>query len=206
VAVDVRRDASNRTLLGLPIGVGRTVELNRRLSDDEWERLVVRCREVFQAAGSTRSDGSLRQWANGNLRVLLEPSANGQRLRFGTVHSGARASISSGLALVGVSVVMGVAAAVGGGLAHAAIGVATMAFSGLGMIAFGGLRLPRWARLRAQQMESLAVQAAVRAANSGSFRLRVTLRRVARIDGCFIIVYENIACRTQPLATPTLIS
>lgn len=30
-----------RQFLGLPIGVGRTVDLDRRLSEEEWERLVV---------------------------------------------------------------------------------------------------------------------------------------------------------------------
>jgi hypothetical protein len=51
-----------RTILGLPIGVARTVNLNRRLTDQEWEHLVVQLREVFNAAGITRSDGSFRQW------------------------------------------------------------------------------------------------------------------------------------------------
>jgi hypothetical protein len=82
--LDVRRGAS-RTFLGLPLGVARTVNLNRRLTDAEWERLVVQLREVFDARGVTRSEGSLRQWTNGNLQVLLEPTdmdigcASGQR-------------------------------------------------------------------------------------------------------------------------------
>src|SRR5207249_11031546 len=59
-ALDVRLDAKSRTFLGLPIGVARTVNLNRRLTDEEWERLVVQLREVFNARGRTRSDGSLR--------------------------------------------------------------------------------------------------------------------------------------------------
>src|SRR2546425_8392593 len=87
-AVDVRLGAASRTILGLPIGVSRTVNLNRRLSDEEWERLVVQLREVFNARGRTRSEGSLRQWTNGNLQVLLEPTETGHRLRFGTLHGG----------------------------------------------------------------------------------------------------------------------
>ena len=92
-AVDIRLGTGSRTFLGLPIGVARTVNLNRRLTDDEWERLVVQLRDVFNARGRTRSDGSLRQWTNGNLQVLLEPTETGHRLRFGTVHGGARAAI-----------------------------------------------------------------------------------------------------------------
>src|SRR4051812_7964811 len=85
-SLDVRRESESRTLFGLPIGVARTVNLNRRLNDDEWERLVVQLREVFNARGTMRSEGSLRQWTNGNLQVLLEPTATGHRLRFRTVH------------------------------------------------------------------------------------------------------------------------
>src|SRR5882762_4041410 len=80
-AVDVRLGAASRTLFGLPIGVARTVNLNRRLTDEEWERLVVQLREVFNARGRTRVDGSLRQWTNGNLQVLLEPTETGHRRR-----------------------------------------------------------------------------------------------------------------------------
>src|SRR2546422_4666976 len=106
LALDVRVGASSRTILGLPIGVSRTVNLNRRLSDEEWERLVVQLREVFNARGSTRTDGSLRQWTNGNLQVLLEPIETGHRLRFGTVHGGARAAIGAGFAALGVTAIV----------------------------------------------------------------------------------------------------
>ena len=81
-ALDIRRETAARTFLGLPIGVARTVSLNRWLTDPEWERLVVQLRDVFNARGTTRSDGSLRQWTNGNLQVLLEPTETGHRLRF----------------------------------------------------------------------------------------------------------------------------
>lgn len=73
-----------RKFLGFPIGVGRTVELDRKLSEDEWDRLVVDARETFDARGTTRQDGSLRQWTNGNLQILLEPIPTGQRIRMRT--------------------------------------------------------------------------------------------------------------------------
>src|SRR4051812_18391869 len=56
----------SRTFLGLPIGVGRTVILDRRLTDAEWELLVVELRDVFGARGTMRAQGSLREWRNGN--------------------------------------------------------------------------------------------------------------------------------------------
>src|SRR2546422_2745827 len=105
-AVDVRLGGASRTFLGLRIGVARTVNLNRRLTDEEWERLVVQLREVFNARGRTRSEGSLRQWTNGNLQVLLEPTETGHRLRFGTLHGRARAAIGAGFAALGVTAIV----------------------------------------------------------------------------------------------------
>jgi hypothetical protein len=161
VGMDVRKRASQRTLLGLPIGLARTVDLNRRLTDDEWERLVVQLREVFNAHGATRSEGSLRQWTNGNLRVLLEPTETGHRLRFGTMHGAAMASIRGGMAAIGVMAVVAIATAITGTFGHALPGLAFIGVAGLGMAASGALRLPRWARLRGRQMDSLAAQVAL---------------------------------------------
>src|SRR5213083_2825422 len=157
-AVDVRLGAASRTLLGLPIGVARTVNLNRRLTDEEWERLVVQLREVFNARGRTRSEGSLRQWTNGNLQVLLEPTDTGHRLRFGTVHG---AAIGAGFGVLGVAAIVGVSGAIWGTLGDAMSGIALMAAAGVGMIVSGALRLPRWARLRERQMEALATRVAL---------------------------------------------
>src|SRR5947199_7598234 len=143
-AVDVRLGAASRTFLGLPIGVSRTVDLNRRLTDEEWERLVVQLREVFNARGRTRSDGALRQWTNGNLQVLLEPTATGHRLRFGTMHGAARASIGAGLAALGVTATIAIVSALDGSFVSAIPGMAFLLLAGLGMITRGALRLPRW--------------------------------------------------------------
>src|SRR5467141_5274938 len=159
-AVDVRLGPASRTLLGLPIGVSRTVNLNRRLTEEEWERLVVQLREVFNARGRTRSDGSLRQWTNGNLQVLLEPTETGHRLRFRTTHGAARASIGAGLAVLGVTAAVAISSALGGTLVDAIPGIALLFAAGVGMAANGALRLPRWARLRGRQMDALAAQMA----------------------------------------------
>ncbi len=159
--LDVRRGAQSRRFLGLPIGVARTVNLNRRLSDQEWERLVVLLREVFNARGVTRSDGSLRQWTNGNLQVLLEPTETGHRLRFGTLHGGASAMIGAGLTALGAAGVVAIVTSINGTLGAAMTGIGFMAVAGLGMIASGALRLPAWAKLRGRQMEAIATKVAL---------------------------------------------
>ncbi len=160
-ALDVRPSAESRTLLGLPIGVARTVNLNRRLTDVEWERLVVKLRDVFAARGVMRTEGSFRQWTNGNLQVLLEPTDEGHRLRFRTVHGAAMTSIRAGLFLLGIGAVTAIAAASGGHFMKGIPGVAFFSLIGVGMIANGALRLPSWARLRRRQMETLAEQVAL---------------------------------------------
>ena len=156
----MRRGGESRTILGLPIGVTRTVDLNRRLTDDDWERLVVQLREVFAARGTLRSDGSLRQWTNGNLQVLLEPTETGHRLRFRTVHGAAMASIRAGFFAFGMTAVTAIAAAAGGHFMKGIPGMVVLFLSGAAMFANGALRLPRWARLRQRQMEALAAEVA----------------------------------------------
>src|SRR5438034_10320554 len=141
-AVDIRLGTGSRTFLGLPIGVARTVNLNRRLTDEEWERLVVQLREVFNARGRTRSDGALRQWTNGNLQVLLEPTATGHRLRFGTMHGAARAAIGAGFMALGVTAIVALASAVGGYFPQAIPGMAPLLFAAVALIARRALRLP----------------------------------------------------------------
>ena len=159
-ALDIRRETAARTFFGLPMGVARTVNLNRRLTDHEWERLVVQLREVFNARGTTRSDGSLRQWTNGNLQVLLEPTEAGHRLRFRTLHGAARASMGAGLAVFGVTATVAVATAISGHLGDAIPEIVLLLAAGMAMIVNGALRLPGWARLRGRQMDALAAQIA----------------------------------------------
>src|SRR5919201_162065 len=81
--------ATTRRLLGLPIGVGRTVDLDRKLTQEDWERLVVDLRQTFDARGTLRQEGSLRQWTNGNLQALLEPTERGHRVRLRTFKANA---------------------------------------------------------------------------------------------------------------------
>lgn len=158
--LDLRGPGESHTRFGLPIGVGRTVSLPRRLSDEEWDLLVVRLREVFQASGRVQVEGSLRQWSNGNLRVMLEPAGSGQRLRFSTVNGAARELMRGGLATLGIAGVVAAALAAAGRLPDALPGIAVLTSLGLALFGSGALRLPRWASLRRRQMEALAEYAA----------------------------------------------
>jgi hypothetical protein len=162
-ALDHGGRPGGRSYLGFPVGVGRTVELDRRLTEEEWEHLVVDLRETFDARGRVSSHGSLRQWTNGNLQALLEPTPSGHRLRLKTVRGNAIALMSAGLGFVGVSTVMLVVGAVAGELGPTLGGVAGVAAMGLGIFAMGALRVPTWARTRRQQMEGVAARLALAA-------------------------------------------
>jgi hypothetical protein len=154
-------DQSTSKFLGLPIGVARTVELNRKLTDEEWDRLVVDLRETFNARGIVHHEGSLRTWRNGNLQALLEPTPDGQRLRLKTRKGNAQELMAVGGAMLGFASVMLAIAAVKG-----VVGADTGFLLGMGAIGTGGVAsltagvagLGRWARVRAQQMEAIAAR------------------------------------------------
>jgi len=158
-SLDLAGTSHTRRLLGLPIGVGRTVELGRKLSDEEWERLVVELRETFDARGRVRADGSLRQWTNGNLQALLEPTPNGHRLRLRTIHGSSRAFIAAGVAFAGTGVATLLASLLSGGSPDGTI--VRLLLAGIGMFSVGAIRLPLWASTRRRQMESIASRLAL---------------------------------------------
>ena len=149
-----------RTWLGLPVGVARTIDFGRNVSDAEWDRIVVTLRETFEARGRLQRDGSFRQWTNGNLQALLEPSATGHRLRLSTRKGDVTLRVLIGAALLIPSpVLFGVAAMSPNGLSTAGIiSVAATGVIGLASLLSVGLILPRWARTRAAQMEHIAAR------------------------------------------------
>lgn len=152
---------ASRTVLGLPIGVGRTIELGRKLTDAEWERLVVDLRETFDARGNVRYDGPFRQWTNGNLQALLEPTSSGHRLRLRTVKGSARSLMSGGVALVGIAAALTVTSVITGGFAQAGAALVQLSVLGVGLFGIGALGLPRWARQRGEQMDGIAERLAL---------------------------------------------
>jgi hypothetical protein len=161
-SLDIRPRAGTRTFLGFPVGVERTIELGRRLTEDEWERLVVELREVFGARGTVSASGSFRQWTHGNLQALLEPTQHGQRLRLRTT----KGSFPTSMAAGGMMLFAGIFTAVATGLAGhfagaAAIDAAIFSAVGTGIMGSAALRLPSWARLRGQQMDSITTRLAL---------------------------------------------
>jgi hypothetical protein len=151
---------AGRTLLGLPIGVGRTVEFDGPLSEQTWELLVSDLRETFQARGRVRYDGPFRQWTNGNLQALIEPTPRGYRLRLQTVKGDSQTLIIGGMTIAAGAAATTTALAAAGSLGSSGsmAGIGLMALVGMGMFAAGALRLPGWARRRSRQMEQITAR------------------------------------------------
>jgi hypothetical protein len=154
--LDRRGRATVRRFLGLPIGVGRTVSLQRTLTEEEWQRLVVDLRETFDARGRLRDEGPFRQWTNGNLQALLEPTATGHQLRLRTVKGDAYRTMTIGIATAAFSGILFAMRLLTG---HAdTTAVVALAASGIAMFGLGAAIVPRWARERQKQMEDIAAR------------------------------------------------
>ncbi|MEQ1911225.1 MAG: hypothetical protein ABMA15_20570 [Vicinamibacterales bacterium] len=167
------RAIRRETFMGMPVSVGRVVELPRPLTEHEWEILVGELRDTFAAPGRVGSQGAVREWANGNLRVLLEPTISGQQLRVTTLNRRLRflgsvgaAEILAGLAFLAT----GIPALFGGGLTAEAIMWLIPSFvvtgAGVGFLSWARLMLPRWASEREAQMEHIATHVRALVENS----------------------------------------
>lgn len=157
--IDIPRDTPKRAV-GVPVSVSRSVELPRKISEAEWEFLVTRLRETFEASGKLEAHGSLRQWANGNLRVMLEPGINGHRVRFVSLHSGIRARLIGGALAAGFGIVVTLAAAtVSSDAVAAAFGTSGMVGI-LGALVLGSAQTSarRWRDQRRTQFDALAAE------------------------------------------------
>lgn len=154
-SLDLADGVTARSFLGFPLAVGQTVELDRRLTDTEWERLVGDLRMTFGARGRVRSDGAFRQWSNGNLQALLEPTETGHRFRLRTLKGDARSLMNGGIALLLIALAVFLVSGVTGGVSDDWSTPLLLAVLGLGTFGAGALRLPGWAGTRRQQIEQV---------------------------------------------------
>jgi hypothetical protein len=142
------------TFLRIPVGVARTVALDRPLSDEEWGGLVAELRATFNASGSVRSDGTFREWRNGNLRVHAGPAPGGYQVDMRTSKGSARSLMTAGGAMAAIG---GTMVALGTLTVTASSGdAASLLAIGAGLFGVGILQVPAWARRRRQQFERIA--------------------------------------------------
>lgn len=157
-SLDAGGSAAVRSRMGVPFGVGRTVDLPRPLTDLEWQRLVVTLRETFGATGRIDVVGDLREWRNGNLRVLLEPTPSGSRLRMTTRKGDLAPLVAMSVSMLAVALILLVVGTISGNVDAAAS--LFLGLAGLATLGASVARMPFWARTRAAQMEEIAEEVA----------------------------------------------
>ncbi len=145
---------------GVPVSVGRVVDLPRRLTESEWDRLVVRLRDLFHARGKVVREGSLRSWANGNLQILMEPTAAGYRLRMRSLSQNGRGKLVGGGALAAAGTVLGAFGGVVGtvgsiDVAGLVLSVGVVGAAALALVGSGIAGLRRWIPLRDSQFRQI---------------------------------------------------
>lgn len=145
---------------GVPISVGRIVDLPDRLTDREWERLVVRLRDLFQARGTVTLEGSLRSWSNGNLQILQEPTRDGYRLRMRSLSNSVRGRLMGGGVLLTLTVILAALAVLGGGGIAEVLTILVLIGGGGGAL-FGSALLDarRWIPTRDAQFQEIGAMA-----------------------------------------------
>ncbi len=150
-----------RSYLGLPTGVRHVVELPAELDDADWDEIVALCRDTFEARGRIERDGSSHQWRNGNLHVMLERTARGQRLRMGSRRDMGRNAINGALGAAAFTVFLIAMLAAQGRLPEMRSLVLIVAFGlvSMGMGAWTAITTPQWARDRERQMQMIADRA-----------------------------------------------
>lgn len=148
-----------RTSWGMPVSVGRIVELQRPPTDREWELLVAEIRHTFGARGHVVTEGSLREWRNGNLHVAVEPTETGYRLRMGTYKGNALGSAAMGVGGVLMGLLFLLVMILEGKLARGFFLPAMFFALGGAGLASSVIALPRWATQREEQMKYIASRA-----------------------------------------------
>ncbi|MBT8401981.1 MAG: hypothetical protein KJO98_16015 [Rhodothermia bacterium] len=169
-SIEPATEIAAKTYLGFPVTVARTVQLPEAPSNEEWDEIVVDLRRTFDASGEVLQEGSLRQWRNGNLKALIEPSDTGSRLRLQSFHEMARNQLIGGLvfAVMNLAFIGAVVLAGKFGVNENTVLLSLMAAGGVGVFGHAAYRLRSWVATRGKEMEGVATRALARIRSSGS--------------------------------------
>ncbi len=157
-ASGVLRPARLEHTLGVPVGVSKEVVLPGELTDEAWSVLVSTLRAAFNAHGKETRTGVVREWRNGKLRIAVEPTPQGHRLRMSTQKD--RALTAPMIGSLSAFVYAAALAAAATTKPFLMVLAAVPAVIGAGLAAWPFLTLPKWARTRATQFDEVAREAA----------------------------------------------
>ena len=162
------RPATVQRQFGVPVAVAKEVTLPGALSESSWAVFVSACRSTFSARGQERVEGGVRVWRNGHLRIALEPTPDGPRLRFSTRRIVAPQSLTLG----GLGALMSATMLAAGASGRPALMAAAVvpALMSVGAFVWPFLRQPAWVREREAQFDALAQEATSLAASAAGVR------------------------------------
>ncbi|NQV73633.1 hypothetical protein HQ496_10950 [bacterium] len=159
-----------KRFLGLQTSVHRIIDLKAPLSDDSWDKLVVEIRQAFGARGKITREGKLREWSNGNLHILVEPTPHGHRLRMGTEKGSAKGFLWASISWIMAGIFIFISSALASGVDFSILFPAIFfAVAGIAGIGFTGLQLSQWRYDRADQMDAIG-SIALNLVSKGSLR------------------------------------
>jgi hypothetical protein len=160
------------TTFGHPRRVEHVVALTRAPTDDEWERMVVDLREVFDTKGTLDGQGNLRTWSDRHLHVHVEPDGDGYRIRLDDTHVDAPGVVAAGISCLAAAGLFGVLVMTREVSGNGPVVISTiagmMAVGGAGLLAHLRRALPRWGRERLAQFAGFGARTkALLAARNG---------------------------------------
>jgi hypothetical protein len=143
----------------LPVEAGKTIELPRRLSDQEWTQLVADLRTTFDARGRVEETANKREWRGGGAHAVLTHTDNGARFQLSSFRR-------QGIVMLWAAVVSFNVAAITFFIAAAGLSddvdiLRTSVFSaiaGTGIVMTTALKLRAWARLARQQVDGVVAR------------------------------------------------
>jgi len=153
-SIDFQSDVlSSRRSLGMPVELGRVLDVHREVTEDEWGHVVAELRNAIGERGQVMSRGGIREWAAGTFHAFLQPTETGHRILLRVHKEGARLQNALGAGILSLGLVL--LAWIVSGTSPPVVEVSmllSMALGG-GLLVSGLLSLPRWTRLREGQLE-----------------------------------------------------
>lgn len=145
-----------KRLMGLKISAAHAIRLEGPFTDEDWQALVADCRRTFGAKGKLHDVSGLREWSNGNLHVLVEPTGDDVVIRMRTHNGVAQNMMPAGVAMSIAFIAMMISALGDGRPASDLFGAVMVLVAALfGAGALGYTRLKSWSRTRESQMEAI---------------------------------------------------
>ena len=143
------------TALGLPVSVGKTVDLAGDFSDEDWQQLVTDLHDVMEVTGRVSENGRMRIWEYDHMEVVVEPVAKGHRIRMRSRHELFSAGLYGGLMFFAMGLFFLLIVASKGDLMTYKSIVSMFSVVGAGAMGGSAFKLAGWRKEQEARMDTL---------------------------------------------------